>query len=190
MNTATVRRRMLTFALSTVVALGLYLPRAQASTIITRTIEELSVQADAVIRGTIIAQESMRRDGAIVTQITLDVREKLRGDPPDTLKLWMPGGQIDNLRAHISGVTSYEVGDDLIVFLEHLTGDDWRSTSLSWSIYRCEGDVAHRSSHSVHGLTPPTSPLLSRARAMQIAADHELPIHVLRERILAQQAQP
>jgi|GEM_PF-5831669 len=185
-----IRKRMLGWLCAALAALCMAMPDAKATTLIVRTIEELSQRADAVVRATAIDQQSVRKNGAIVTQLTLEVTEKLVGDPPDVLRLWLPGGEIDNLRAHVPGVVRYHLGDDVIVFLEHLDGEDWRSASLSWSIYTCDGEMAYRSSRDVLGLSSSANPLLSKARAVQIEHDHALPIQTLRDRITAIEERP
>lgn len=157
--------------------------KAEASTIVQRSIEEMSVLADAVARGEVMDTQSVWRDGSIVTRVSVRVEERWFGDLPDVVELWVPGGEIDGLRAHVAGMTEYNVGDDVIVFLQRGEGDTWRTLALSWSIYLCEGDLAYRSSQDMHGISPSSHPVVQAARAKVIAGDHRLPITQFRGRV-------
>lgn len=159
--------------------------KAEASTIVQRSIEEMSVAADAVARGEVIATESVWRDGNIVTRVRVRVDERWSGELPDVVELWVPGGQIDGLRAHVAGMIEYSVGDDVIAFLQRGDGETWRTLALSWSIYLCEDDVAYRSSQNVQGVSPSSNPIVAAARAKAIAQDHRLPISQFKGRVKA-----
>lgn len=159
--------------------------KAEASTIVQRSIEEMSVLADAVARGHVVETESVWRDGSIATRVSVRVDERWSGELPDLVELWVPGGQIDDLRAHVAGMIEYNVGDDVIVFLQRGDGDTWRTLALSWSIYLCEDDLAHRSSQNVRGISPSSNPVVAAARSKVIAQDHHLPISQFRGRVKA-----
>lgn len=175
-----------TFALLLSVVATLYmLPEdAHASTIVQRSVEDMSARSDTVVRGTIIARESLRYKGQIVTRLHLAVEEHIAGESvPERLNIWLPGGDLDGLRAHVSGVAYYSEGDEIIAFLEHGPEGSWRALALSWSTYHCEGDMAYRSIRSVSGIVPHRNPLLSKAQVLQNTEDHALPISTLRARI-------
>lgn len=139
--------------------------------------------ADAVARGEVIDTQSAWRDGSIVTRVSVRVEERWSGDLPDVVELWVPGGEVEGLRAHVAGMIEYNTGDDVIVFLQQGEGDTWRTLALSWSIYLCDGDIAFRSSQNMHGISPSTNPVVQAARAKLIAQDHRLPITQFRGRV-------
>lgn len=169
----------------------LFVFSAQASTVIQRSVEEMSVRADVVVRGTITTRQSMRYNGQIITRLELDVDEQLAGETvPQTIQIWLPGGELDGLRAHVSGVANYQEGDDIIAFLEHGPEGSWRALALSWSTYHCSGETAYRSARGMSGIVPGVNPLLSTARALQNAHDDALPVSDLTSRIRRAGATP
>lgn len=164
--------------------------RANASTIVARNVEEMSARADAVVRATVVDRESMYQGDTIVTRMVLRVEERLKGTTESELTVWLPGGEINGIRAHISGVADYALDDDLIVFLEKIDDTRWRTSALSWSVYYCADDIAYRSSTEFHALSPSANPLLSTARTMGNTRDHRLSIDELRARIRAVEEAP
>src|SRR5699024_6461856 len=75
--------------------------RANASTIVARNVEEMSARADAVVRATVVDRESMYQGDTIVTRMVLRVEERLKGTTESELTVWLPGGEINGIRAHI-----------------------------------------------------------------------------------------
>lgn len=175
---------LLAFVLPTLFATALP-SKAAASTIVKRSIEEMSARADAVARGEVLSVEALWHEGSIATLVRVQVREPWAGTLPEVVDLWIPGGQIDGVRAQVSGMTEFHVGDDVIVFLQQSDGDAWRTLALSWSIYLCEDAVARRSGDNFAGVRGSSNPVISAARAHAIAQDHELPISTFRDRVKA-----
>ena len=107
----------------TVLLLGLsLLPlRAPATTVRAPSFDSLVGQADYVVRAVVKSVVSeMETDGPnkhIMTKVTLDVREVIKGAPPMPLVLKMLGGRVGNLVMAVEGAPQFLVGDEDILFI-------------------------------------------------------------------------
>lgn len=101
----------------------LHFPAAAHSTVVEPlNISELAAQSHRVVRATVVARYVLphRGDrGEIYTRVELQVREYLLGDGPGQITVQQLGGQIGDLRMVISGNAEFEVGQEVIVFLDY-----------------------------------------------------------------------
>jgi len=98
------------------------------------TDEQLIGFADAIVRGH-VARIDVARDaaaGAIYTSVSLDVSDVLKGEIPDRrIVIRQLGGRVGSTALHIGGQATFEVGEDVIVFLEQRPRDrTWATTAL------------------------------------------------------------
>lgn len=142
-------------------------PASHATTVLYQSIEEMSVDAAVVALAEVVESRALHSDGTIVTATTLRVLERWRGDAPDTLIVWTPGGTIGELRAHVAGAEHYKVGERVVVFLEGGRNAPWRALSLAWSVFYVEGEDAVRRPAGIHTIRRPGAPPRTHAHSTQ-----------------------
>lgn len=121
-----VRTSVRTAALAVGIVAGIVallgVPRPAHSTLTrARTLEQLAIDADSVIRGRVVAQEVVR-DGEtdrVRTVSTVAVDEALAGDdaPGSTVRVSQPGGVLGDVTVRVSGTAPLAVGQDVLLFL-------------------------------------------------------------------------
>ena len=104
-----------------VLALGLLPLISRATTVIAPDFDSLVKQADFVVRAVVKSKTAeWRRDGRnrhIITKVTLDVREIIKGAPTLPLVLEMLGGRIGTEEMVVEGAPGFIVGDEQILFV-------------------------------------------------------------------------
>jgi hypothetical protein len=93
----------------------------QATSVIPPPFPELVNQSDFIVRAVVTSTRSeMSTNGPhrhILTFVTLEVREVIRGTPPQPLVLQMLGGRVGNDEMVVEGAPRFAVGDEDILFL-------------------------------------------------------------------------
>jgi hypothetical protein len=96
---------------------------ARATTVIPPSFDELVGQAEVIFQGTVSDVKSQwTGEGAerhIVTYVTLNVEDAIKGDPGATYTMRMLGGTVDGTTMEVSDVPKFKVGDRDILFVEH-----------------------------------------------------------------------
>jgi len=94
-----------------------------ATTVVPPTFEQLVDQAQVIFHGTVtklnsqwIGEGAQRR---IVTFVTFDVKESLKGQTGKTYTIRTFGGTVDGETMRIGDAPTFEVGDDQILFVEN-----------------------------------------------------------------------
>src|SRR5688572_653224 len=109
-----------------VAALGLLLAAlpGRATTVIQPTFNELVASAEYIVRVEVVAVNSSWRDNRakpgeryIGSQISLNVREVIKGTPPHPLVLDVVGGRVGNDELVIDGAPKLRAGDECILFV-------------------------------------------------------------------------
>ncbi len=119
----TPRVKRFRFWSSAVVALavGLLPLRARATSVVAPDFDSLVSQADYVVRGVVkSATSEWRTDSGgrhIITMVTIQVTEVIKGLPPSPLVLQVLGGTIGQTRMVVEGAPAFLVGDDDILFI-------------------------------------------------------------------------
>jgi len=94
---------------------------ARATSVIPPQFSELVGKSDYVVRAVVKSVSSeLRTSGPhrhILTFVTLEVREVIRGTPPQPLVLQMLGGKVGNDEMVIEGAPKFGVGDEDILFV-------------------------------------------------------------------------
>ena len=98
---------------------------AFATQVLSYSVEEATDAADVVIEGRVTDVHAERPTYApkrIVTRVTIAVSERLKGVPATqaSVELTLPGGEVGRFGQRVAGVPVYEVGDDVIVFLQRV----------------------------------------------------------------------
>ena len=88
----------------------------ESSTVLGLDIEALAERADRVVRARVISQEAFR-EGIVWTRTELEVGEDWKGNGASRVELTQPGGVADGLGTKTFGVPSFEVGEEVVLFL-------------------------------------------------------------------------
>ena len=84
--------------------------------------EELARQSDLVVHGRVVSSTPVLRgpggQPGIHTRSTIAIEEVLRGAPSsNAVEVWTHGGALEGMRRVVVGQASFEVGEDVVVFL-------------------------------------------------------------------------
>ena len=106
--------------LATLTMLGLLLLAAPAEASVARalSVEELTAQADLVVRGHVTTQQAAwTRSGRIVTTVHLTVDAAIKGQPASTLDVRHVGGHVGQIGQQVSGEVAFTEGEEVVLFL-------------------------------------------------------------------------
>lgn len=96
---------------------------AQATTVIPPTFDDLVSQAQIILQGTVTdVQSQWTGEGAqrhIVSYVTVQVEETLKGEPGANYTLRMLGGTVDGTTMEVSDSPKFKIGDRDILFVEN-----------------------------------------------------------------------
>lgn len=127
---------VLALCLAPAIALALMVPFS---------LDRLVTDADTIVHGSVVRRES-RWDTSgrlIVTDVTLDVSETLKGEPAVRQTLRIAGGTVGEVTLTMSEVPEFRDGEDVIVFLAHDQVPS-RVVGLWQGKFTVEGQVVER----------------------------------------------
>ncbi len=102
--------------------------------------EQLLSQGDRVVRGEVAETTAqLEDDGLIWTTVTMDVDQTLNHSNQAQVSFRMPGGTVDDLTLSVPGAPHFEIGQDVLVFLD---GD--RLLGFGQGAFLIKDDVAFR----------------------------------------------
>jgi hypothetical protein len=115
---------------------------ANATQVIYRTPLQLAERASIVALGTVTDVRSSWNEQRtkIFTEITVNVAETYKGDRHPSITIVQPGGVAGIVRVTVSGVLSWEVGEEVLVIVEPLSDGLYRVSGFSQGKYRVERD--------------------------------------------------
>ena len=106
-----------------VLCLCLAVSAARATTVIPPTFDELVGQAELIFQGTVTDVKSQwAGEGGqrhIVSYVTVQVEDALKGNPGATFTMRMLGGTVDDETMEVSDSPKFKVGDRDILFVEN-----------------------------------------------------------------------
>ncbi|HEY1908514.1 MAG TPA: hypothetical protein VGG91_20865 [Myxococcaceae bacterium] len=110
---------------------------ALASTAIRMDTPALTAAATDVVDGNVVSSAAVwtgdhRR---IVTHVVVEVRDAWKGTASGRITVVQPGGELDGIGQHVSGVAPLATGDRVVLFLER-TGTMHRVVGLAQGVYR------------------------------------------------------
>lgn len=93
---------------------------ARATVVRDASIEELAVGSPVVVRATVVAQQSRWDDAGrrIETFTELLTTEVLKGEVGAAILVRQPGGVVGDIGAHVAGAARFELGEEVVLFLE------------------------------------------------------------------------
>lgn len=146
-------RRRRTRALSTCAALTLAAlilggsAPVRATVIVPRTIEQMTHDAERVVRGRVLSSRAAwdQQRKRIYTTTEVEVLEQLQGsrDVPRTVSIRTLGGEVGEVGMRVSGTETFTPGEEIIVFLRRdpLTTSAFQVVGMSQGKYRIERDA-------------------------------------------------
>ncbi|MEZ4433625.1 MAG: hypothetical protein R3F65_14550 [bacterium] len=150
---------------------------AAAATVRRLELPDLVRLADLIVLATVQATEPTRRGKRIVTRATLLPETTLKGTPPDPLVVEVPGGVIGGIGQKVPGAARFDVGEQVIVFLEASAPDaPLAVVGMAQGKLRVVpgldgARLAATSTTSASSTSPPTAPSPATAPPPRGAAD-------------------
>lgn len=94
--------------------------RADSTTVVRMSVEQLAQVATDIVRGRVISQESRwnETNTQIVTLTTIAVDQRLKGRVPATVLVEQPGGTVGTIRSHVAGTVAFRLGGEYVLFLK------------------------------------------------------------------------
>ncbi len=109
--------RLLVLALCTLISV------ARATTVIPPSFDELVAQAELIFQGTVTGVQSqwVGEGGQrhIVSYVTVQVEDPIKGNPGKTYTMQMLGGTVGDETMEVSDSPKFKAGDRDILFVEH-----------------------------------------------------------------------
>jgi hypothetical protein len=90
----------------------------------------------AIVTGTVTASAARKIDDRIVTETTVIVDRTYKGDVGMTVVVTTPGGMVDDEGVVIYGAPTFDVGDEVLLYLQPGPQGDVRTTGLALGAYR------------------------------------------------------
>jgi hypothetical protein len=104
-------------------AAGLALTSVRATTVIPPTFDQLVADAELIFQGTVTDTRSQWTGAGterhIMTQVTFQIEDAIKGAPGKTYTIQMLGGMVDGETMEVSDALRFKVGDRDILFVEH-----------------------------------------------------------------------
>ncbi|HZN96017.1 MAG TPA: hypothetical protein VFB81_25050 [Myxococcales bacterium] len=120
-------------------ALVLCLP-ALATSVLGVDLDQLTRQSELVVRGVVKSKESRwSGDGRrILTDVQIEVKESLKGAPARTVTVQQPGGVVGDIGQRVDGLASFQMGEEVVVFLERWGAQRFQVTAAAQGKFRVE----------------------------------------------------
>ena len=111
------KKRFLPFAILFSLLFTMFL---HATTVQRLEFDDLVKKAQRIVIGKVRSSRTHWSDNGklILTSYTIDVAETIKGQPGRTIEITAVGGKIGDLELFVSGVPSFEAGEDAVVFVE------------------------------------------------------------------------
>ena len=115
---------------------------ARATTIERMTLEKMSRTAKVIVRARCLGNSTNRDAGEIWTFTDFTVEEVWRGAAPAQITVRLLGGRAGNLTSSVSGVPRFQVGEEVLLFLEPTPRGDFSVVSWEQGTFRVRRDSA------------------------------------------------
>jgi hypothetical protein len=99
--------------------LGLAAAPAFATVYLPADFAEMVTRSTFVVHGRVVdvRSDTSSDRGAIVTYVTVDVANRLKGAPGESLTFLVPGGQVGRYERVVVGAPQFDRGDEVVLFL-------------------------------------------------------------------------
>lgn len=117
---------------------------ARATTLAHMSVEELTAAAQVVARVRCIDNSTRWEDGEIWTLTTFGVMDVWKGHAPARITVRLIGGRAGHLVSTVAGVPRFVLGEEVILFLESKSREEFSVTSWAQGTFRIRRDAAGR----------------------------------------------
>ncbi len=115
-----------------------------ASIVIALDLEELTVEADRIVVGTVVWAEPIRiGNGMIRTRHRIQVEQDLRGSGDHEIIVETLGGQVGGLAMRVAGAPSFVLGDRAVVFVREDGNAIFHPVGVAQGVMRIERENGH-----------------------------------------------
>jgi hypothetical protein len=124
---------------------------AWATSMLLTDVNTMSKTSDAIVRGKVKRLES-RWSGdkmRIFTEVEVEVAESLKGEPAQTVKIRQPGGQVGDIAQVVSGLASFQEGEEVVVFLEKRGGQRFQVSGMAQGKFRVERSSDGKAAYAI-----------------------------------------
>ena len=124
---------------------------AGATTLLAMDVPSLAKGADAIVRGSVASSNSHWTGDhlRIVTEVEIEVAEVLKGGVPKRLTVVQPGGVVGDIGQKVSGLASFTVGEEVVLFLERRAGDTFLVSGMAQGKFRVERSSDGKAAYAV-----------------------------------------
>ncbi len=118
------------------------------------TLEQLADRSERIVHGRCLRTWSAwdADHQAIWTHCEVEVADPLKGGAAKTVVVSEPGGVVDGVEMTIEGVSRFERGEEMVLFLYRVPNGLWRTRGLGQGKFRVAGGQVHA---TVEGLSLP-----------------------------------
>jgi hypothetical protein len=115
---------------------------ASATQIEYRSVEELGVDANLVVRGEVSSVRSYWNESRtrILTETTVRVTDEFKGRAGGEVRIVQMGGELDGIRMTVAGALEWQPGEDVVLFLEDSLPGQYRVSGFSQGKYSVQRD--------------------------------------------------
>ena len=126
-------------------AVGLLLAMAiygnvSATTLAQMSIEKMARTAPLIVRARCVGNSTRWDAGEIWTFTNFEVQETWRGSAPPSIAVRLLGGRFGNLTSTVSGVPRFQSGEEVVLFLEPTSREDFSVVSWAQGTLRIRRD--------------------------------------------------
>lgn len=131
-------------SLATLLTTCLFLaPPAEATLVVALPLETLAETSDLVVQGTVVEVSALVLDGRVerrvVLEQTLDYTEGISSTRRVDVRAL--GGVAGDMATVVPGAETWEVGAEVVVFLQREENGDYRATALAQSLFVLDRDT-------------------------------------------------
>ncbi len=115
-------------------------PGALATQVIGLDVEGLTRGSDAIVVGKVVRSHSRWTSDQrlIVTEVEVEIAESLKGAAGKSVVILQPGGVVGEIGQRVSGLARFQLGDEVLVFLERQGRRTFLVTGLAQGKFRIE----------------------------------------------------
>lgn len=158
----------------------------RATTLERMSLARMSQAAQVIVRARCISNSPAWAAGEIWTFTTFEVEEAWKGDStarvPGTITIRLLGGTVGALTSHVSGVPRFHSGEDVLIFLESTSRNDFSVLGWAQGTFRIQRDP--RTGEQIVTQDTAAFPTFNpKTRRFETAGIRNLPLAAFRERV-------
>jgi len=112
--------------------------------VVKKNLEQMTIESDTIITGTVVNKESYWENGKIFTDVTISVGENIKGKTENKIIIQVPGGVVGDIYAQVSDVPMFENNEEVLLFLKENKVVGWNQGK-----YKIKNDKIEENDKSV-----------------------------------------